>query len=216
MIDVIRQIEAVERETGTGRLGSSDGHLIRLRRTYGAEIDDVWDALTNPERIGRWFLPVSGDYRIGGRYQFQGNAGGEILDCERPNRLRVTWVFGPQGEAPPSEVQIRLSAAGPESTILELEHTAVVPDEMWNEYGPGAVGVGWEGGLLGLELHLTGGSVDDPIAWQLSDEGRDFNTRSSIAWGEASRAAGADEASVARTVANTTAFYTVDPAATGA
>ena len=84
MIDIVREIEAVQRESRRG---------IRPRRrrprrsacsaTTTRPIEDVWDALTNPERIGRWFLPISGDYRLGGRYQFEGNAGGEIVACER-------------------------------------------------------------------------------------------------------------------------------------
>ena len=212
MIDIVREIEAVQREVGTGRIAAGEGRTIRLRRTYAAAIDDVWDALTNPERIGRWFLPISGDYRVGGRYQFEGNAGGEIVACERPHRLRVTWVYMDTGNpADVSELEVRLSPAGDDSTTLELEHTAVVPEDRWDEYGPGAVGVGWDGGLLGLSLHLVGESIGDPIAWQLSDEGRDFNTRSSLAWGAANEAAGADPAVAARAAANTTAFYTTDP-----
>ena len=70
---------------------------------------------------------------------------------------------------------------------------------------------GLGGGLLGLALHLHGGSVGDPIAWQVSEEGRDFNKRSSEAWGEANRAAGADPDAVARAVANTNAFYAPEP-----
>ena len=81
----------------------------------------------------------------------------------------------------------------------------------WDEYGPGAVGVGWDGALLGLTLHLQGGSVDDPLAWQVSNEGRAFFTRSSEAWGEANAAAGAEADAVARAVANTTAFYAPEP-----
>ena len=212
MIDIVREIEAVQREVGTGRVPDGEGKAIRMRRTYQAPIEDVWDALTDPHRIGRWFLPISGDYRIGGRYQFEGNAGGEILACDRPNRLKVTWIFG-DAPAGSSEVEVRLAADGDEATTLELEHTAIVPDEMWSEFGPGAVGVGWEGGFLGLALHLTGGSVDDPVAWQLSDEGREFNTRSSEAWGEASRVAGADADTVAHNVASTTAFYAPPPEA---
>ena len=129
-------------------------------------MDDVWDALTDPGRIGRWFLPISGDYRLGGRYQFEGNAGGEILECDKPNRLKVSWVYMDTGNpADVSEVELRLTPDGDDATTLELVHTAIVPEEMWDQYGPGAVGVGWEGGLLGLELHLLGGSVGDPLAW---------------------------------------------------
>jgi uncharacterized protein YndB with AHSA1/START domain len=214
MIDVIKQIEAVQREVGPGMLAAGEARAIRLRRTYDAPIEDVWDALTSPERIGRWFLPISGDYRVGGRYQFEGNAGGEIVACERPHRLRATWVYGePASPADVSEVELRLTSSDADSTTLELEHTAIVPEEFWTMYGPGAVGVGWEGGLLGLALHLSGGSVGDPIAWQTSDEGRDFNTRSSQAWGSASRAAGEDPVAVASMVANTTQFYAPDPEA---
>ena len=209
MIDVIREIEAAHREVGEGRIPAGDGRVVRLSRDFDTPIEDVWDAVTNPERIGRWFLPVSGDYRLGGRYQFEGNAGGEIVACERPNRLMVTWAYG---DAEISEVEVRLSTVGEGMTRFELEHTAVVPDEMWSEYGPGAVGVGWEMGLLGLSLHLgSGASVGDPVAWQLSDEGRDFATRSSVAWGAASVVAGTDPEAAGRAVANTTTFYTVDP-----
>ena len=82
---------------------------------------------------------------------------------------------------------------------------------MWGQFGPGAVGVGWDGGVLGLALHLRGGTVGDPIAWQLSDEGREFFTRSSTAWGAANIASGADPEAAASAVTNTTAFYTTVP-----
>jgi uncharacterized protein YndB with AHSA1/START domain len=213
MIDIVREIEATQREVRQGRIAAGEGRAIVLRRTYEAPVAEVWDALTNPERIGRWFLPISGDYRIGGRFQFEGNAGGEILECDRPNRVKVTWVYGePKSEADISEVVVRLSRSGDDATVLELEHSAIVPDEMWSEYGPGATGVGWEGGLLGLSLHLQGGSIEDPEAWQVSDEGRAYYARSSEAWGVANGAAGADADTVARNVANTTAFYAPDPA----
>ena len=209
MIEIVREIEAVRRELGTGRLAAGEAKVVRLRRTYQAPIDDVWDALSNPERITRWFLPISGDIRLGGRYQFEGNAGGEIRTCEPPNRLLVTWEMGDPSAAP-SEVEIRLTRAG-DSTSVELAHTAIVPDEFWDEYGPGAVGVGWDGGVLGLALYLRGESVGKSAAereaWQVSDEGRQFFTASSAAWGAAYEAAGATPEAAAKAVANTTAFY---------
>jgi uncharacterized protein YndB with AHSA1/START domain len=216
--DVITEVEAVEREVGTGRTAAGDGRTVRLRRTYNAEIDDVWDALTNPSRIGRWFAPVSGDFRLGGNYQFEGNAGGQIVECERPNRLLVTWAYGDTSDpASVSEVEVRLTAEADDRTTFELIHTAAVPAEMWEQFGPGAVGVGWEMGLLGLQMHLTSGNEpvtpEEKEAWQLSDEGRDFAKRSSEAWGEANRAAGAEEQTVARNVKATTAFYTTVPTA---
>jgi uncharacterized protein YndB with AHSA1/START domain len=213
MIDIVREIDAVRREVGETETPAGTGRAIRLQREYDSPIEDVWDAVANPERIGRWFLPISGDFRLGGRYQFEGNAGGQILDCERPHRLKVTWEYGEAaGDAGFSQVEIRLSALDGATTRFDFEHTAVVPEEMWAEYGPGAVGVGWDQGLLGLSLHLRGGaSVGDPEAWQLSAEGREFATRASEAWGDANRAAGADPEAAARGVANTNVFYAPAP-----
>ena len=217
-MDVVREIEAIAREVSSGHIAGSDARVVRLRRTYDAAINDVWDALTSPDRISRWFLPVSGDFRVGGKYQFEGNAQGEIVACERPNRLAVTWGMGEDAEpAASSEVEVRLVPAGAESTTVELVHTAVVPSELWDQFGPGAVGVGWEGGFLGLSLHLRGGeiSAEERDAFPFSAEGRDFYTRSSAAWGEANLAAGADAEVVTRNVEATTAFYTPDPTAEG-
>ena len=212
MIDIVREIDAVQREVASGRLAAGEAHTIRLRRTYDAPIDDVWDALTNPDRIGRWFLPVSGDYRVGGTFQFEGNAGGRIVACERPNRLLVTWGYAEMGgDAAASELELRLMPDGDGATVFELEHTAIVPDDAWALFGPGAVGVGWDQGLLGLGLHLRGDSAGDPMAWQLSEEGRSFAMRSSEAWGAASAAAGADAGTVARNVASTNGFYAPEP-----
>jgi uncharacterized protein YndB with AHSA1/START domain len=208
--DIIHDLTAVTRETGPGKTPAGDGHIVRLRRTYPAEIAEVWDALTTAERINRWFLPISGDLRLGGRYQFEGNAGGEILACEPPRRLRVSWVMGEPGPDTFSEVEVRLSeVAG--GTEFELEHTATVPPQMWDQFGPGAVGVGWEGGLLGLALHLGGHemSAEDKTAWAMgtSEESRQFMTAVSQAWGEAYAASGASPEAVATAVAATTAFY---------
>ena len=215
MIDMVNEIEAVHRAVAARHVAAGDARSLLLRRTFDAPIDDVWDALTNPERIGRWFLPVTGDYRVGGRYQFEGNAGGQIVSCARPHLLHVTWGYAEMGgDAAASDPEVRLSPAGDEATVLELEHTAVVPDEMWSEYGPGAVGVGWDQGLLGLAIHLRDGAPLDPVAWPLSADGREFLTKSSEGWGAANRAAGADEDTVARGVANTITFYVPAPDAT--
>ncbi|OEU96027.1 polyketide cyclase, partial [Streptomyces abyssalis] len=141
----------------------------------------------------------------GGHYQLEGNAGGEILKCEPPRLLKVSWVMG---ESPGlSEVEVRLTPGGEGETVLELEHVAVVPPEFWDQFGPGAVGVGWDMGLLGLGLHLRGESVGDPSEWEATDEAREFMTRSSEAWGTAYETSGAPADVAAAAVAGTTAFY---------
>jgi hypothetical protein len=82
---------------------------------------------------------------------------------------------------------------------------------MWDQFGPGAVGVGWDGAVLGLGLHLSSGGVamstEDREALLASPEMRDFLMASVQAWGEAYRAAGASEDAVAVANAATTEFY---------
>ncbi len=213
MIDIVREIEATRREVGEGQEPSGPVRIVRLRRDYDAPIDDVWDALTNPQRISRWFLPISGDFRLGGRYELEGNAGGEILLCDRPHRLRVTWVYPPTDDTNASLLELSLATTEEGTTRFELEHTAAVPEVMWAQFGPGAVGTGWDGAVLGLSLHLRGASIGDPVAWQLSPEGRAYATRSAEAWGMAHRAAGADAETADRSVAATIQFYAPDPEA---
>jgi uncharacterized protein YndB with AHSA1/START domain len=208
MIDIVNQINDIQREVAAGRLAGHEGHSIILRRRYDAEIEDVWDACTNAERIKRWFLPISGDLRLGGTYQLEGNAGGEIVHCEPPRMFRVTWVFGDPGDLPPSEVEVRLAPADDGHTLFELEHTAVVPAEFWDTYGPGATGVGWDLGLLGLGLHLSGGTIPDHHEFEKSPEAKEYTTRSSEAWGMAYEKFGASPEVAASAVQQTTAFYT--------
>jgi uncharacterized protein YndB with AHSA1/START domain len=213
-IDVTEQISAVRRTVGTRTLEAGEAHVVTISQSYASTVQDVWDACTNIERIPRWLMPISGDLRLGGRYQLEGNAGGEIVACERPSRFKVTWFYGdPATPADVSEVEVRLARVAAGRTRLELEHVADVPAEQWPQFGPGAVGVGWDGVVMGLGLHLAGGSIADPHAWMVSDEGREFYRRSSAGWGEAYRAAGASDEAVALAVANTNQFYAPEPEA---
>ncbi|MEU6356952.1 SRPBCC family protein [Streptomyces sp. NPDC047072] len=208
MHDFVDQINRLHRRVGTRQVAAGEARTVLMRRTYDAGIADVWDAVTSPERIGRWFLPVSGEFKVGGRYQLEGQAGGEILECVEPERLRVSWLMGPDPGF--SEVEVRLTPDGEERTVFELEHVAVVPEEFWGQFGPGATGVGWDLMSLGLALHLAGGHMtqEESVAWQLSDEGKRCATLSGSAWGEAYAASGAEEKTVTATTAATIAFYT--------
>lgn len=200
-MDIVGQINAAHRSV----TDVDGGRAVVLRRTYPAPPEDVWDALTSPERIPRWFLPITGELRLGGRYQLEGNAGGEILRCEPVGLLRVSWVFG---DFPASYVQARLTSDEGD-TVFELEHSRVDAPEMWPRFGPGAVGVGWDGALLGLHAHLAGADLD-AREWERSVDAREFMTLSSQAWGVAFQAYGASAAEAAAAVAATTAFYVPD------
>jgi uncharacterized protein YndB with AHSA1/START domain len=177
MIDIANQLNAIHRQVERQPTADGAGERVSvlLRRGYDTAAQDVWDAVTDPDRIKRWLMPISGDLRVGGSFQLEGNAGGEILACEPPRLLRVT--FGD----PNSIVELRLTAQGDGDTVLELEHT--VPIEV-AQSGAGAmwVGPGWDGALLGLGLFLRGEAVGDPVAAASSPEARAFSKESVHAW----------------------------------
>ena len=210
MIDVQHEINAVERRVGSRVMPAGQARTVTITRTYKAPVEDVWDAVTSKERIPRWFLPISGELRVGGHYQLEGQAGGTIERCDPPRGFFATWEFG--GEV--SWIELRLTAAAPGQTRFELEHIAHVDDERWAQFGPGAVGVGWDMGLMGLGTHLATRQSVDPNAaanWLASEDGRRFVADSSRAWGEASIAAGTDPEAARAAAERTTAFYTGAP-----
>lgn len=206
-LDVLRYIGAVARNLETRDRDGRPARVLTAACAYDTTIEDVWDAITNPERIPRWFLPVSGELRLGGRYQLHGNAGGEITACDPPRAFDVTWEFGGQV----SWLNVRLTTLADGGTQLRLEHIAHVPDEMWNQFGPGAVGVGWDLAIFGLGRYLeTKAPVDPKMAaeWHTTTEGREFIIRSSGEWCRASIAAGTPEQAAREAAGRTTGFYT--------
>jgi uncharacterized protein YndB with AHSA1/START domain len=209
MINVNEQINSVQRVVGSALLDAGEAHVVTISQSYDATIDDVWDACTNPDRIPRWFLPISGELRLGGQYQFEGNAGGTIERCDAPNSFGATWEFG--GDV--SWIEVRLASTPDGRTLFTLEHTGSVGDEKWAEYGPGAVGVGWDGMVLGLAQHFSSGPLvpEEAMAWMMSDEGREFMTLSSLRWQDANIDAGTDPAVAKAAAERTTAAYTAVP-----
>jgi len=181
VIDILEHINAVQREVS--RTGETV--TVRMRRSYQAEPEELWDALTDPERMRRWFWPVTGDFKVGGTFQLEHNAGGEILECEPPKRFKVT--FG----GPTSLLELRLVTGAGASTELELEHSMSEPPAPG---GSGAlwVGPGWDGGLLGLALYVDGDLAEDSNPVELADspEVISFNEKSVRAWIEAVRSSG--------------------------
>jgi hypothetical protein len=177
------------------RSGSRDGTPTKIaiaRRSYPTDRADLWDALTNAERIPRWFLPVSGELKVGGRYQLEGNAGGTV------SWLDVTLI--PDGER----------------TTLELAHEASLPPGMWEQFGPGATGVGWDLGLRGLGLFLDSGAPVDPataVTFPASPEGAEFIRQAAAGWADAAVKDGAEAGAAHEAAMRTAAFYTPPPEA---
>lgn len=202
-------IGAEFREVADREWEGKPAKAVVAARVYDTDPDDLWDALTSPERLPRWFAPVSGDLRLRGRFQIEGNAAGTILRCEPGQALDVTWEFG----GGMSWVTIRLAREG-QGTRLTLEHVVAVRDlegEHWLKFGPGAVGVGWDLSFLGLGLHLESGGGKPPEtdpAWAMSDEAKAFMRASAAAWADAHIASGEAPATAQRMAQATAAFYT--------
>ncbi len=210
--DVEYTLGAVDRTVSFTERDGQPASEVRLSRSFAASIEDLWDAVTNGERIGRWFTPVSGELELGGHYQLEGNASGTITVCERLSHFALTWEFG--GDV--SWVDVGLEAAEEARSRLTLMHTSILSAH-WDEYGPGAAGVGWEWGMMGLAIHLEQPAEPMPGVMEFveSDSGRAFFAGSSDGWAQAAIAAGTD-ADTARAAANrTTAFYSGEESEAG-
>lgn len=182
--------------------------VVSGARIYDAEIEEVWDAVTNAERLANWFAPIAGELELGGRYQLKGNAGGKITRCDAPSALDITWECS--GNV--SWVTVRLEPAG-DGVRLTLEHLMgkdKASEEHWKKYGPGATGVGWEFGFLQLGLHLASGEPvveSETITWSATPDGKSFIGQCASEWGEAHIRNGEDRAVAESMAAETAAFY---------
>jgi uncharacterized protein YndB with AHSA1/START domain len=209
IIDPTATADLVTREVRTGSREGAPTKIAVARRHYPTNQADLWDALTNAERIPRWFLPISGDLEVGGRYQLEGNAGGVIERCEEPESFAVTWEYGEMM----SWLEVTLTPAG-DATTLELAHEAHVDPELWGQFGPGAVGVGWDLALIGLGLHIETRAQVDPEegrAFPTSPAGIEFVRQAATGWSDAAIGDG-DEPGPAREAAErTVAAYTTVP-----
>ena len=150
-------------------------------RTYETTVEDLWDACTNPERLRRWYVPVTGDLRVGGRFEQVTMGSGTILVCDAPRVLKVSLGGGAD------EIELRLSSGPGDGTItLELQHATTLDTHEIGGQGYDAIfcmGGGYYPRLLALDLHLRGTLPDDynSIAFHLDPSMRPTIERGSAA-----------------------------------
>jgi uncharacterized protein YndB with AHSA1/START domain len=163
---------------------AGEARVAVFTRTYETTVEDLWDACTTPERLGRWYVPVTGDLRVGGSFQQVNMGSGMILVCDPPQLLKLSLGGGAD------EIELRLSP-GPEdeTTTLELQHattldTHEIGGQMYDAIF--CMGGGYYPRLLALDLHLRGTLPDDydSVAFHL-----DPNMRPTIERGSAAMAA---------------------------
>ena len=185
-----------------------DGEPLRsvvLSRVYKTTIEDLWDAVTNKERLPRWFAVVDGELKPGGRFQVEGNAGGKIIDCTPPEAFSITWEFSEDV----SWIEVSFEALSSSSARLTLNHKTKLSTH-WAQYGPAATGVGWELGLLGLDLYVTQPETAkmDEEKFAASIEGKAFIRGCSGGWADAAIRAGEATEQARNAAARTADFYT--------
>lgn len=207
MIEISEQVGNVRRQVTSRILDRGEAHVVSISQTYDTTPDDLWDACTNTDRLPRWFAPVTGDLKLGGRFQIEGNADGTIERCDPPKSFSATWEYG----GGISWIEVTVTPEDDGRTRFSLDHISH-PNDHWDKYGPGAVGIGWDLTLLGLQLHLASdGKPKDPAeveAWSASEEGKRFITRSGNGWRDAHIESGVEAAVANAVAARTIGAYT--------
>ncbi|NMO02686.1 SRPBCC family protein [Gordonia sp. TBRC 11910] len=151
--------------TPTGRRHDSDGETYCVwQREFNAPIDDVWAAVTEPERLARWIGTWTGDPADGHvRFQmlFEGDdATGEMFtidECEPPHRLRITTSMPNDGENPEHWL-LRLDLEETDG-VTTLTFAQNVPDLKLAQ----GVGPGWDYYLDRMVAAESGGSVESIV-----------------------------------------------------
>jgi uncharacterized protein YndB with AHSA1/START domain len=145
---------AVTTPSGTVRR-SGDEYTIHFEREYAAPIEDVWSAITTPERVTRWFGELRGTPDVGERLVLVMGDGDEdlatldVVACDRPRRIELGWLFPRE---PYTRVVVELRPAGPDRTTVTLDHTGFPADHL-----PG-YGCGWHHYLDAFDAYLAGGA----------------------------------------------------------
>lgn len=150
-----------------GSLRSEGGTaVVRIETRYDTSIDDLWSALTEPERIACWYGQVDGDLRPGGEFRLHvpasdSDATGRVEWCDPPRRLLVTtretdesYERG-KGVLPYDETLEVTLAAQDGQTDLVMEVRGM-PLEAIAFYG-----AGWQIHMENLASYLAGRERDD-------------------------------------------------------
>lgn len=145
---------AVNRPLGSVR--AVDGKaVVRMEDRYRTDIDDLWSALTDPQRLARWVARVDGDLRLGGefhaRFTSSWEGPGRIELCEPPRRLLVTMNPGQDDQ---TVIDVELVPDG-DMTRLVIEERGLSLSEA------AGYGAGWQAHVEDLAAHLGGRPSSD-------------------------------------------------------
>jgi uncharacterized protein YndB with AHSA1/START domain len=132
---------------------------VRVEDVYDTDIDDLWSAVTEPERLARWIAAVEGDLRVGGtvhaKFTSTWEGPGRIEVCDPPHRLLLTMEPGTDDEA---EIEAVLTAEG-DRTRLVVEERGLPLDTLYKH------GAGWQAHIEDLGRYLAGGESNWRERW---------------------------------------------------
>lgn len=135
---------------------------VRIEDVYATDVDDLWEACTDPDRLVRWIADVSGEMTVGGAFTARFTSGwegsGRVDVCERPHRLLVTtW----EDESPDQESTIEATLTSVDGgTRLVIEERGMPVDQL------AAYGAGWQVHAEDLGSHVAGRERDaDEARW---------------------------------------------------
>jgi uncharacterized protein YndB with AHSA1/START domain len=159
---------------------AGEARVAIFQRTYDASIEDVWDACTNPDRLRRWYVPVTGELRVGGAFQQAGMGSGDVVSCEVPHWLKLSLGKGAD------EIELRLSSNENGTTALELQHATTIDQHSIGGQMFDAIfcmGGGYYPRLVALNRHLRGELPEEynPMEFHLLPEMRPIIDRGSTA-----------------------------------
>lgn len=118
-----------------------DRGALRFERRLKTTPEDAWSVVSDPERIARWYAPVTvdgaGDGSSWRTFWDDGReyAEGVIVRCEPPRLVEVTWTATDDVDPTESLLRVTLSPEGA-GVLLILEHEGLVPADLV-QYGAG-------------------------------------------------------------------------------
>jgi uncharacterized protein YndB with AHSA1/START domain len=125
-----------------GSLHSADGDgIVRVEKRLNVGADEVWSALTDPDRLASWLGEVEGDLHLGGRFSARFFASGwegtgRVEVCEPPRRLLVLTKHADDPDTPDEHVIEVMLTADRDQTILTWEERPI-PLNLLAAYGAG-------------------------------------------------------------------------------
>ena len=140
-----------EEMSDDGRLIDVGGRsVVRFTRRYPVSREELWSALTEPDRMARWAFRGELEPRNGGSLRFDygeaGGADGTVLVWDEPSVLEYEW----DGHGMEWRIRFELVSDGEDATLLTLDH--LLPDPSMPEFA-----AGWHWHLDRLATLAAGG-----------------------------------------------------------